>query len=399
MTLLRTPAALGGEPAFPDGVPFVRPARPPLADVMTRLAPSYEQGALTNGPLVRQLEERCASRLGVSHVVAVSSCTAGLMLAVRALGTTGAAVLPSFTFSASAHALAWNGLTPVFSECDAATMQIDVGDAAHRLDGAGLIMATHVFGAPCRAEQVVELGRSAGVPVIFDAAHGFGSLRQGTPLGNFGAAEVFSLSPTKPMVAGEGGLVATNDDAVAEFVRLGRDYGNPGDYDTRFVGLNARMSELHAALALESFEQLDGNLDRRRAVAGRYLAGLSAVPGIACQDVDPGDVSTYKDFTIAVNAPAYGLTRDALAAHLKAEGVDTRPYFWPPVHRQQAYRPLPPTDLPITDRVASSVVSLPIYPDLDLAVVDGIAELIRFGHEHAEALCRIPPQDATSSAR
>lgn len=391
MTIINSPAALGGRPAFPEGVPFVRPARPPLADVMARLAPSYERGALTNGPLVRELEGACAARLGVRHVVAVSCCTSGLMLAVGSLEPAGRAVLPSFTFSASAHALAWNGLTPVFSECDRDTMQIDLDDASGRLDGAGLIMATHVFGAPCRPEQVVELATSAGIPVVFDAAHGFGSLRQGTPLGGFGAAEVFSLSPTKPMVAGEGGLVATNDDAVAESVRLGRDYGNPGDYDTRFVGLNARMSELHAALALESFTQLDENLDRRRAIATRYVDGLASVPGIACQLVDPGDVSTYKDFTIAVDAQTYGLARDGLASYLKSEGVDTRPYFWPPVHRQQAYRGLTPTDLPVTDAVAGSVLSLPIFPDLGLNVVDTIVQLIGLGREHAGDLRRSSP--------
>ncbi len=386
MTVLRTSAILGGEPAFPNGVPFVRPARPSLANVMARLAPSYDSGMLTNGALVRELEERCAERLGVRHVVAVSCCTSGLMLAVRALGVSGEAVVPSFTFSASAHALAWNGLRPRFCECDAETMQIDVDDASRRIGGAGLLMATHVFGAPCPVEDVLQLARYHGIPVVFDAAHGFGALRQGVPIGNFGEAEVFSMSPTKPMVAGEGGLVATNDDAVADSVRIGRDYGNPGDYDTRFVGLNARMSELHAAVALESLLQLDENLARRRAVAQRYLEGLSGLPGIACQRVDIGDESTYKDFTITVDAGAYGLPRDSVATYLRAEGVDTRAYFWPAVHRQQAYEALPPVELPITDIVAGSVLSLPIFPDLELDVVDTIVELLGVGHALSGAL-------------
>src|SRR5207344_2998751 len=119
---------------------------------------------------------------------------------------------------------------------------------------------------------------------------------KGRPLGSFGDAEVFSLSPTKPVVAGEGGLVATNRDDVAEFVRLGRDYGNPGDYDTRFVGLNARMSELHAAIGLESLAGLDARLATRRHIVDRYRHGLAELPGVVAQRVEPGDSSTFKDF-------------------------------------------------------------------------------------------------------
>lgn len=398
MTLVDPRTAVGWAPAFPDGLPFARPALPPLEAVFARLSASYDQGAITNGPLVRELEARCAARLGVRHVVAVSCCTAGLMLAVRALEPTGNAVVPSFTFSASAHALSWNGLTPVFSECDPGSMQIDLEDAAARLDGAGVLMATHVFGAPCPAEQVVALGQLAGVPVVFDAAHGFGAFRQGIPIGQFGAAEVFSLSPTKPMVAGEGGLVATNSDDIAESIRLGRDYGNPGDYDTRFVGLNARMSELHAALALESLDQIDQNLATRRAIAERYTEGLAGVPGIECQRVDDGDTSTYKDFTIVVDPDVYGLTRQGLADHLRSEGVDTRCYFSPPVHRQQAYRALAPADLPATDLVAGRVLSLPIFPGLGMAQVQTVIDLIGIGHDLAGELPWVaPPPEAPAT--
>src|SRR5690606_9641674 len=128
-----------------------------------------------------------------------------------------------------------------------------------------------------------------GLPVVFDAAHGFGATRRGRPLGSFGDAEVFSLSPTKPMTAGEGGIVAMRDGALAEQVRLGVDYGNPGDYDTRFAGLNARMSELHAAVGLESLRELDEHLAVRRDLAARYRAALAGIPGITPQAVDPED--------------------------------------------------------------------------------------------------------------
>lgn len=371
------PALLGGSPAFPDGLPFFRPAKPPLDRVAARLAPSYERGVLTNGPLVRQFEAEAADRLGVPHVVAVASCTAGLMLVFDALARRGtAAVMPSFTFSATAHAARWAGAVPRFVECDVRSCQIDVDDAGRRIDGASLLVGTHVFGAPCAPDAVERLGRQAGVPVVFDAAHGFGATRDGRPLGTFGDAEVFSLSPTKPMTSGEGGLVALHDDDLAARVRLGVDYGNPGDYDTRFAGLNARMSELHAAVGLESLAELDEHLAVRRDLADCYRVALGGVVGVTPQHVDARDVSTYKDFTVIVDETVFGLDRDTVVTALRAEGIDTRPYFYPPVHRQQAYADLPTAELPTTDWVSERVVSLPLWRDMPRAAVTTVVEVL-----------------------
>jgi dTDP-4-amino-4,6-dideoxygalactose transaminase len=384
---MRELAMLGGQPRFPDGLPFARPPAPPLGGVVARLAPSYLQGALTNGPLVRELEAEVADRLGVRHVVAVASCTTGLMLAIRALASEGSVVLPSFTFSASAHALAWNGLRPVFCECDERSFQIELADAEARIDDdCAAVLATHVFGAPCDAEGVEALAARNGMAVVFDAAHGLGSMRGGRPIGTFGDAEVFSLSPTKPVTAGEGGLVATSRDDVAEAVRLGRDYGNPGDYDTRFVGLNARMSELHAAVALESLDDLDEHLEARHALALRYASALASVPGITVQRVPASDRPTWKDFTIAVHADVFGVSRDGLVAALRAEGVDTRCYFDPPVHRQRSHAGDVTRALPVTDEVAARVVSLPLYRDLGLHDVDRIASVLADVHEQGSAV-------------
>ena len=199
---------------------------------------------------------------------------------------------------------------------------------------------------------------------------------------------MFSLSPTKPVVAGEGGLVATNRDDVADSVRIGRDYGNPGDYDTRFVGLNARMSELHAAVALESLAELDEHLRVRESLARRYAEGLRDLPGIAVQEVPASDRSTWKDFTVRVDAAEYGVERDRLAAALRAEGVDTRRYFDPPVHQQQAYAALGRVALPRTELLASSVLSMPLYPSLGIDAVDRIVEILRGVHLRSAEVAR-----------
>lgn len=381
---MKVPAILGGPPAFPGGLPFARPFTPPLEAVIARLQPSYDRGQLTNGRLVAELEERAAERLQVAHVVATSSCTTGLILTLQALAPGGAVLLPSFTFSASAHAVAWNGLRPVLAECDPNSFQLDLADAEARLDEADAILATHVFGAPCQPSAVEKLAESHGVPALFDAAHAFGAEHDGRPVGGFGHAEVFSLSPTKLVIAGEGGLVATADGDLARTLRVGRDYGNPGDYDTLFVGLNARMSEFHAAVALESLQLLDEHIRLRTAVAERYRAGLLDLPGVAAQEIDPADTSTYKDFTVRVNPGQLCLGRDAVVRALAAEGIDTRNYFDPPVHRQRSYASLRPVPLPVTDEVSGGVTSLPVFARLDLDAVDQVVECLWVIHQRAE---------------
>jgi len=183
---------------------------------------------------------------------------------------------------------------------------------------------------------------------------------------------------------------------VDEFLRWGRDYGNPGDYDTRFVGLNARMSELHAALALEGLVDFDAHLARRVVLARRYHDRLEGIPGLRPQAVDPRDLSTYKDFTITVDSSEYGVDRDALVLALQREGIDTRCYFWPPVHRQRAYASHYSDELPVTVRLARSVVSLPIYPALSDAAVERITGVLAEVHERADDVARVTAEQRTA---
>ena len=373
------PAILGGRPMFPEGLPLARPAVADPAFVARASTEILASGVLTNGPYVRELEARAAGYLGVRHCVAVSSCTSGLMLALRASGLSGDVVLPSFTFSASAHAVAWNGLRPVFADISPESLLLDPAAAA-RATGVrtSAILATHTFGAPCDTAGLDEVAKRSGIRLFFDAAHAFGSRRAGTMVGGFGDAEVFSLSPTKVLIAGEGGIIATNDDTLAERCRIGRDYGNPGDYDTRFVGLNARMSELHAATALASFEDLEERIARRNEIAERYRKTLGDLPGISFPVVAEGDRSTYKDFTILIDAERFGRDAAGMAGALDAEGIQTRRYYSPPIHRQRAYRSLAPTNgpLPFTDIAASRVLTLPLWTGMADEQVDRAAAAI-----------------------
>lgn len=356
--MTRTLAINGGEPAFPGGLPLVNPRFTDSARIARRLQDVLDSGALTNGANVRELEERLEDRLQVRHVIAVGSCTAGLMLVYQALGVRGDVVMPSHTFSASAHAVTWAGAQPAFADVERSRATLDPDSVAEIAEGATAISATHIYGHPAEVEELESIAESFGIPLVFDSAHALGSQRRGRPVGAFGTAEVFSMSPTKVTVAGEGGLVATNNDDVAAHVRIGRNYGNPGDYNCGFPGLNARMSELHAVLALESLAGLDERLPRRKAAVDVFAA--AAEPSRLLRVLRPaaGDVSTYKDLTVEVLEATVDVSWVQQA--LGAEGIDSRRYFWPPIHRQDAHRSDDGPELPVTDELAARLLTVPL---------------------------------------
>jgi dTDP-4-amino-4,6-dideoxygalactose transaminase len=380
------PAILGGEPAFPEGLPLVRPAIPDAELVAGDLRRILESGVLTNGPFVRDLESRVAEYLGVRNAVAVASCTLGLMVVLRARGLTGDVVLPSFTFAATAHAAVWAGLRPTFADVDPQTLTLSPASARERAgEGAVAILATHTYGTPCDVEGLEALAEDRGLFLVFDAAHALGSRVGDRPVGRFGDAEVFSLTPTKLVVAGEGGIIATDDDDLAETCRIAREYGNPGDYDSRVVGLNARMPEINAALATRSLERLDQAVAHRNDLAARYRARLSEASGLRFPDVRRGDRSTYKDFTILVDPSAFGLDARCLGQALAAEMIETRRYYAPPVHAHQAYRHLDTPDLPTTEHAAHRVLTLPLWSEMTSDQVARVVQAIRRIQAHPES--------------
>jgi dTDP-4-amino-4,6-dideoxygalactose transaminase len=374
-------------------IPFNRPTLPPYDLLSEKVEAFYATGMLTNGPVVRQLEADIQDGFRAGNAVAVSCCTSGLILVLKCLGLRGKVALPSFTFFATAHAAVWNGLEPVFVDVEPDTWNISTGSLRQALDedqGITAVMPVHVFGNPCDVDALKAMALECGLSVVYDAAHAMGARVGDNMVGVFGDAEVFSLSPTKLVVAGEGGVVTTADGDLAELLRAGRDYGNTGDYDPAFVGLNARMSEFHAALGLESFRMLEENVSRRNAIAERYKAGLSALPGITFQTVRQGNRSTYKDFTVLIDQAGFGMDRDALSWHLSNEGIDSRKYYYPPVHRTTAYWERwghkYDDQLPVTNRLSVQALSLPIWSHMEVSLVDRVVESVHGAHARAEEI-------------
>lgn len=383
------PALLGNDPIFEQRIPITRPALPRFADLAGEYEQILESGILSKGHHRSDFESMIAEHLGVRHAVAVSSCTTGLMLTYQAFGLTGDVVVPSFTFMATVSSLRWAGLRPVFADVDAKTTNLDPAAAEAALTPeTRAILAVHNSGNPAAIKELELLADKHQVRLIFDSAHGFGSLYGGRAVGPQGDAHVFSLSPTKLLVTGEGGIVATNDDEIAERVRIGREFGNRGDYDSIFPGINARMPEFNALLGKHGLRYLEAAVLHRNKIAEFYRAELSRLPGITFQEVRAVDRSSYKDFSIKIDAAAFGLTRDELGDALAAENIETRKYYDPPVHRQIAYQSFAPTEQTLlnTEMLSSCILNLPIWSHMETEVASGVCLAIEKAHEFADAI-------------
>lgn len=384
-------AILGGRPAFSKPVVITKPTMPPVSGIQKEYGRILKSGMITNAQFVREFEQKVAKFLSVKDVVAVSSCTSGLMLTMKIFGLKGEVIVPSFTFHATAHAAVWNGLKPVFVDCDPNTYNIDIKAVEKAITPrTSAILAVHIFGNPCRVQDLQRIARKHHLKLIFDAAHGFGAQYKGRNLGGFGDAEVFSLSPTKLLTAGEGGMVATNDRELAKQLRIGRNYGDSGSYDSQFSGFNARMSEFHAILGIESLKSLEKNVNKRNRLAQLYKKQLSGVPGITFQHIDANDRSSFKDFSIVIDGKAYGLNRDRLAEILLKENIVVKKYFYPPVHMQKAFAKFGGNainrKLVHTNAIAENILSLPLYSHMTGDYVRTICSTIKNVYNSRTAL-------------
>lgn len=373
------PAILGGIPIFKETLHIVRPSLPKSSEIQENLEDTFQKGLLTNGKYVAEFEARCAEYLETKEAVAVSSATSALLLTEKALELTGEVIVPSFTFSATVHSLIWNGLTPVFVDCLPHTYNLNPILVENAItDKTSAILAVYIFGNPPDISRLEEISKRYNLKLIFDTAHGFGAKYQGKLAGGFGDAEIFSLTPTKIITSGEGGLITTNDTNLAQRLRLLRNYGNEPDYDCQWIGLNARMLEFSAILGLKSLEKIEEAIDKRNYLAFQYQRHLSSLDGIQFQQIDINNRSTYKDFSILIESEKFGLNRNQLALALKAENIETRKYFYPPVHLQKAYQYLCPdeNDFQVTIAISSSILCLPFYTCMEENDLDRIVSAI-----------------------
>jgi dTDP-4-amino-4,6-dideoxygalactose transaminase len=385
------PAVLGGMPIFEQALGIVRPLLPPLEAIYDRLEHAMATGQLTNnGQYVRELEGELSSYFGVKHAVTVANATLGLMILARALGREGEIIMPSFTFSATSHAAIWAGLRPVFADIMPDTYTLDLASVARLVnDDTTAIMGVHIYGHPCEIDELQTLADERQVPLVFDAAHAFGSRYKGRRVGAFGLAEIFSFHATKIFPVGEGGVITTDDDELAAQLRLLRVFGDPGTENTQLPGLNAKMQEFNALIGLENLKVVDQHAEHRRAIAGIIQAELADVPGLAFQTQRSYAYSNYQNLSILVDEGLFGLNRDQLFLALKPENVKARKYFYPPVHKHDACADIPEAvraKLTVTEYISDRVLCLPIYSDMSELLARDLCATIKRIQAHALAI-------------
>jgi len=334
-----------------------------------------------NGPVVQEFERKVSEILGVKHGLAMCNATAAIEIAARALGMHGEVILPSYTFVATAHALQWQGITPVFADMDPATHNIDPAKIEKlitpRTTG---IVGVHVWGRACETEAIDKIAAKHKLKVMYDASHGFGCSTNGRMLGGFGSCEVFSFHATKFINCFEGGVVTTNDDDLAYQMRMMTNFGFTGYDRVEYLGINGKMNEVCAAMGLTNLEAMDEIVEVNRRNYLTYCEELRSVAGVSVIQYDSGERNNYQYVVIEVDPGTCPRNRDEIVEALHAENVIARKYFWPGCHRMEPYRSLQPNAgqlLPETEMVAASVIVLPTGQTVDEKTVKRVCEIIK----------------------
>lgn len=374
-------AVLGAPPRFAEKLHVGRPNLGDRAKLLKRIGDVLDRRWFTNdGPYVREFERRIAEVSQVAHCVAVCNATVGLEILYRAVGLAGEVIVPSFTFVATAHALRWQEVTPVFC---------DVRDDTHTIDPARVealitprttgIVGVHLWGRSCDAAALEEIAARRRLRLVFDAAHAFACSHGGRMVGGFGDAEVFSFHATKFCSSFEGGAIVTNDGDLAERLRLMRNFGFAGKDNVVYLGSNGKLTEVCAAMGITSIEAAPRIIAENRERFERYRARLGRVRGLTVVDYPSHERCNWHYVVVEVDAARAGVTRDELVQVLEAENVLARRYFHPGVHRMEPYRSErdPESwDLPATEGLCERVIVLPTGSAMSLADVDLVCEAV-----------------------
>jgi dTDP-4-amino-4,6-dideoxygalactose transaminase len=384
-------AIFGGKPAFAHALHVGRPNIGDEEVLLRRIKDILESRWLTNrGPAVLEFERRLAEMVGVQHCIAMCNGTIALEIAIRALGMTGEVIVPSWTFVATAHALQWQEVTPVFCDVDPGTHTLNPSKVealiTPRTSG---IVGVHLWGRGCSVEELTAIAQRRKLKLLFDAAHAFGCSHQGRMIGGFGDAEVFSFHATKFLNTFEGGAVVTNDDALAKKIRLMTNFGFAGYDHVVYVGTNGKMPEISAAMGLTSLESMAEFIDVNRLNWQQYRTELADLRGVELLSYDEQERCNYQYVVLEVDAATTGLHRDWLLEILHAENVLARRYFYPGVHRMEPYRSYFPHAgmlLPETEALAQRVLLLPTGTGVGPEDISRICGIIRLCLANAEQL-------------
>lgn len=333
----------------------------------------------------KELERSLSDLLEVKHVLAISNGSAALQILLSTLPPDSDVLVPSYTFPSTAHAVALAGLKPKFVDVDNATYNICLQDIESQITPhTSAILAVNVFGNPCQIEELETLAKKYRLKLFFDSAAAIGSKYRGRYLGAFGDAEVFSLSGTKIVNGGEGGVITTNSDELAEKLDCIRNYGySKREKDCLYVGVNGKMSELNAIFALWSLRKMQNEIAARREIAAVYYANLKDIHGITFQKILDDSEPNFCTFAIAIDPHGFGLTASVVLECLKEEGIETLRYFCPPMHKTMAYQQFNHFCLPHSETLSQQNLCLPMHSKLTIAQAHQVCSALERLHDHA----------------
>ncbi|MBA8882560.1 aminotransferase class I/II-fold pyridoxal phosphate-dependent enzyme [Dokdonella fugitiva] len=389
MKHVRSPQDLalrGAPPAFARTLHVGRPNVGDEEAFMRQVREMFDRRWLTNnGPLVQEFERAVAAYHGVRHCVAMCNGTIALEIAIRALALSGDVLVPSYTFIATAHALSWQGIRPVFVDIDPSTHNLSP-DAVRRMITPRTtgIIGVHLWGRPAPVDALQAIADEHSLALMFDSAHAFGCSAAGRRIGGFGRCEVLSFHATKVFNTFEGGAVLTDDDGLAETLRLMRNFGFAGFDDVIHHGTNGKLPEINAAMGLVNLRSLPTFVAANRERYHAYENALRGTEGIHLLRHHVADDPNYHYVVVEVDASM----RDKVVAVLHAENVLARKYFWPGCHRMKPYRESHPdaaAALPATEAVADRVIVLPTGPSMSIEDVETVASLLAFAVRHHDA--------------
>ena len=371
-----------GTPVFSEKLHVGCPNIGNRDQLMARINDILDKRWLTNnGSYVQEFERKIANLVGAKHCIATCNATVGLEIAIRAAGLKGEVIIPSFTFIATAHALQWQEITPVFCDIDPVTHTIDPAKVeamiTPRTTG---IIGVHLWGNACNVEALSDIAKRHNLKLIFDAAHAFGCSHQGQMIGNFGELEIFSFHATKFLNSFEGGAIVTNNDELAAKIRLMENFGFAGMDNVIYIGTNGKMSEVSAAMGLTSLESIDEFIGVNYRNYKTYKEELSNLPGVSLFQYDEEEKCTYQYIVLEIDELAAKISRDKLIEILHNNNIMARRYFYPGCHRMEPYKSYFPHAgllLPETEKLSSKIMILPTGTSINQAQIRLIAEVIK----------------------
>ena len=352
---------------------------PDLSEYIKEITPIFDSHFLTNmGPKHDELQKGLTEYLKAENISLFSNGHMALELCLQALGLEGGVITTPFTFASTTHAIVRCGLTPVFCDIDPVTYTIDASKIEALItDKTCAIVPVHVYGNLCDTDEIERIAKKYNLKVIYDAAHAFGVEKDSIGVGTFGDASMFSFHATKVFNTIEGGAVAYSDKAIGEKLHRLRNFGILDQETVSDVGANAKMNEFQAAMGICNLRHIDDDINKRKAIVNRYKEKLGVKDGIVICPEQQGVKPNYAYFPIVIDEKKLSKTREDIFASLASKNIFARKYFYPLVQDYDCYKNTYNSDLtPVAQYVSQRVLTLPLYSDLSLNIVDKICEII-----------------------